>query len=155
MYNQSQPQRSVVWAGAFVALLAITLPLSAQEQPQAQQSEATAQMEQEMDFTMERFEKLQDQGALILIDIYADWCPTCKKQQEILANFREQHPKVELYTLTVNFDKQKKWVKHFNAPRQSTFILFRGTQKVWFSVAETRASVITEKLLSAVRQQTS
>jgi len=88
-------------------------------------------------FTPERFAALQQQGALILVDVFADWCSTCAQQQRVLAEFRERHPEVALHTLTVDFDSQKRYVRQFRAPRQSTFILFRGTERVWFSVAET------------------
>ena len=35
-------------------------------------------------FTQERFEALQAAGALVLVDVHADWCPTCAKQQKVL-----------------------------------------------------------------------
>lgn len=101
------------------------------------------------DFTEARFKALQQQGALILVDVWASWCPTCAKQQDVLTKFRADHPGVPLHTLTVNFDTQKEWVKFFRAPRQSTMILFRGTEQLWFAVAETRSAKINEQLLLA------
>ncbi len=101
------------------------------------------------DFTEARFKALQKQGALILVDVWASWCSTCAKQQEVLTEFRADHPGVPLHTLTVNFDTQKEWVKFFRAPRQSTMILFRGTEQIWFAVAETRSAKINEQLLLA------
>lgn len=89
------------------------------------------------DFTAERFAALQQEGALILVDVFADWCSTCAQQQRVLSEFREMHPDVPLHTLTVDFDSQKQYVRQFRAPRQSTFILFRGSERIWFSVAET------------------
>jgi thioredoxin 1 len=100
-------------------------------------------------FTAERFAALQQQGALILVDVYADWCPTCALQQRILAEFREQHPDVPLHTLIVDFDAQKQYVREFRAPRQSTFILFRGEERLWFSVAETDREKIFAALNAA------
>jgi thiol-disulfide isomerase/thioredoxin len=88
-------------------------------------------------FTAERFAALQQEGALILVDVFADWCSTCARQQRVLSEFREMHPDVPLHTLTVDFDSQKQYVRQFRAPRQSTFILFRGSERIWFSVAET------------------
>lgn len=93
-------------------------------------------------FTAERFAELQEEGALILLDVFADWCPTCAGQQKVLAAYREQHPDVPLHTLTIDFDNQKKYVREFEAPRQSTLILYHGEERVWFSVAETREDVI-------------
>lgn len=100
-------------------------------------------------FTQERFRALQAENALILIDVFADWCPTCAIQQDVLAEFRMEHPEVPMHTLTVDFDEQKEWVSHFNAPRQSTLILYRGEEQLWFSVAETRADRIVNEILAA------
>lgn len=104
-------------------------------------------------FTKEKFESLQNKGELVLIDVHASWCPTCAKQQKIVSSFKEKHPEVPLHVLTVDFDDQKEWVKHFRAPRQSTLLLYRGDEQVWFSVAETRAEVIFENLLKAAEAE--
>jgi thioredoxin 1 len=100
-------------------------------------------------FTPERFSQLQQQNALILIDVYADWCPTCAQQQRILADFQARHGEVPLHILQVDFDTQKEYVTRFAAPRQSTLILYRGTERVWFSVAETRPQVVFDELTRA------
>ena len=74
-------------------------------------------------------------------------------QQRVLADFREHHPTLPLHTLTVNFDTQKEWVRHFGAPRQSTLIIYKGHERLWFSVAETRAEVIGAQLSTAAGSQ--
>lgn len=101
-------------------------------------------------FSDERFGALQDDGALVLVDIWATWCPTCARQREILAEFQQAHPEVDLTILEVDYDDDKDLVRRFRAPRQSTLLLFRGEEQLWFSVAETREAVIYEQLLSAV-----
>lgn len=104
-------------------------------------------------FTEERFKALQEQeNTLILLDVHAEWCPTCAKQGEALAEYQAQNPEVPLTILNIDFDDQKKWVKHFKAPRQSTLILYRGEERLWFSVAETRKDVIFEALDEAAGQ---
>ncbi len=100
-------------------------------------------------FTQADFETLQAENALILVDVAADWCPTCKKQKQVVDAFRTQHPQVDLHVLTVDFDTQKEWVKHFKAPRQSTLVVYKGTEQRWFAVAETRQEVIFEAFLKA------
>lgn len=97
-------------------------------------------------FSKERFDQLQADNARILIDVHADWCPTCARQQAVLKHYQEKYPDSELVILKVDFDEQKEWVTHFRAPRQSTLILYQGEQRKWFSVAETRADVIVEAL---------
>lgn len=102
-------------------------------------------------FTPERFVELQEEDALILLDVFASWCGTCAQQQAVLAAYREEHPEVALHTLTIDFDEQKEFVRQFAAPRQSTLILYRGSERIWFSVAENRRDVIFAELNRAAR----
>ena len=100
-------------------------------------------------FSEERFETLQAENAIVLIDVWAPWCPTCKRQREILSDFQDQHPEVDFTILEVDFDDDKDLVRKFRAPRQSTLALYRGEEQIWFSVAETRKDAIFEELLNA------
>jgi thiol:disulfide interchange protein len=104
-------------------------------------------------FTHERFEELQAEGALILVDVFATWCAVCAVQQRVLVDYRRNHPDVPLHTLVVDFDTQKDAVKFFKAPRQSTLVLYRGKQRLWFAVAEMRPEVITWALNEAAAKQ--
>lgn len=107
-----------------------------------------AELEKEP-FSPERFEALKAEGALVLVDIFATWCPVCKQQQEILGAYREAHPDVALHVLEIDFDRQKEWVREFRAPRQSTLILFKGDEQRWYSVAESRREAIFAALNEA------
>lgn len=117
-------------------------------------SAADAAAQEKEPFTAERFAELQEQDALILLDVFASWCGTCAQQQEVLADYRELHPEVALHTLTIDFDERKDLVRRFGAPRQSTLILYRGEERIWFSVAETRRDVIFAELNEAARRAT-
>jgi thiol-disulfide isomerase/thioredoxin len=101
-------------------------------------------------FTETRFRALQSEGALILVDVAASWCPTCARQAKAIAAYRAAHPAVPLHVLRVDFDDQKEWVRELKAPRQSTLILFRGSEQVWFSVAESDQRVIAAAIDEAV-----
>lgn len=96
-------------------------------------------------FSEERFETLQEEEAVILVDVFADWCPTCERQHELLGEYQQERDKT-LHVLKVDFDEQKEWVNHFKAPRQSTLILYHGEDKLWFSVAETDRERLFDKL---------
>ena len=126
--------------GSLVAMVLAVPALDAQ----TSSSSATAHTKEV--FTYERFEELQARGALVLVDIFADWCPDCAIQQTVLDVYRERRPDVALHTLVVDFDTEKDVVTYFRAPRQSTLILYRGTERLWFSVAETREEVIAQAL---------
>ncbi|EPV3035044.1 thioredoxin family protein [Pseudomonas aeruginosa] len=94
-------------------------------------------------YSQERFDNLQATGDLVLVDINAPWCPTCKKQGEIINRWIEQNPDKSLHVLEVDFDSRKDLVAQFRAPRQSTLLLYKHGEQLWFSVAETRESVIS------------
>ena len=89
-------------------------------------------------FTEEVFRQAQADNKLVLIDVFAPWCPTCRKQHKVLNDYFAANPSSEILVLEVDFDNQKDWVTYFKAPRQSTLALYRGEQQVWFNVAETR-----------------
>ena len=97
-------------------------------------------------FTESRFKALQAEKKPVLIDINAKWCSTCKAQGLVLDSYQRQYPNSGVTVLKVDFDSQKRWVNYFKAPRQSTFVSFKGTEQVDFSVAETRASEIFKQL---------
>lgn len=100
-------------------------------------------------FSMERFEKLQSQNELVLVDIYASWCGTCAEQQEILQSYMEDHPDVDLHVLEVDFDEDKEWVSHFRAPRQSTILIYAGKERYSYTVAETDQDRLYEEINQA------
>lgn len=100
-------------------------------------------------FTQARFDELQRENALVLVDVWAPWCPTCAQQQPLIAAYQAAHPEANLRVLRVDFDSQKDVVTQFDAPRQSTLILYKGTEREWFSVAETRQDALFAALDAA------
>ncbi len=103
-------------------------------------------------FTEEAFKQAQANNEIVLIDVFASWCPTCRRQSVVLADYFQQHPSSKIKVFVVDFDEQKEWVTYFKAPRQSTLILFKGQQQVWFTVAETNADRIFKTLAQAEAQ---
>lgn len=100
-------------------------------------------------FTEAAFAQAQAANEVVLIDVFADWCPTCKRQSMVLADYFYKNPASKVKVLVVDFDEQKNWVSFFKAPRQSTLILFKGNKQIWFSVAETKPEVIFKQLSDA------
>jgi thioredoxin 1 len=97
-------------------------------------------------FSNERFAELQGKGELVLIDIFATWCPTCARQHEVLKKYQAEHPEVDLHILTVDYDEDRQTVRQLRAPRQSTLLLYKGDKQFWYSVAETREDVIFDAI---------
>jgi len=93
---------------------------------------------------------LQSSGQVVLLDIYAEWCSTCAKQQAALEKYRTANPDKKFHILEIDFDKNKDVVRQFRAPRQSTFLLYKGNEQFWYSVAESRYEVIASELDKAI-----
>jgi thioredoxin 1 len=105
---------------------------------------------QQRAFTDEAFAAAQDAGKPILIEIHADWCPTCKAQLPILDRLSAQAPYAELVRLRVDFDSQKSVVKRFRATSQSTLVLYKGRVELARSVGETDENRIRTMLNRAL-----
>jgi len=105
-----------------------------------------AEAAEERAFTDQAFKSAQDAGKAILIEIHADWCPTCKAQRPILDRLSARSPYSEIVRLRVDFDSQKSSVRRFEATSQSTLVLYKGRTELARSVDETRESAIRAML---------
>jgi thioredoxin 1 len=88
-------------------------------------------------FDAKSFAEAQSNGAPILVDISASWCPTCKAQKPIIDSLAEQPENKTLVIFAVDFDSQKPIVRELRAQSQSTLIAFQGRTEVARSVGDT------------------
>jgi thioredoxin 1 len=97
-------------------------------------------------FSAEAFKAAQEQGSPILVEIHADWCPTCKAQNPILEKLTADPKFEDLKIFRVDFDAMKPVVKEFGAQMQSTLIVFKGAREQGRSVGDTREASIAALL---------
>ncbi len=114
-----------------------------------------AQALEKEDYSQERFDELQAAGTVVLLDVYASWCPTCAKQQTALEAYGKAHPDADFHVLVIDYDDNKDLVRKYRAPRQSTLFIYKAHRQVWFSVAETRPEVIAAAINEAIDMQPS
>ena len=101
-------------------------------------------------FDAATFAALQAANKPVLIDVYADWCPTCKQQAPIVDALLAS-PEFKDYTvLKVNFDTQKDVRQTLRVVQQSTFIVFRGKREVARSIGDTSKDSIAATLRKAL-----
>ena len=111
-------------AAAVATLLALSALLLLSVQAQARQP-----------FDAKAFEQAQAEGKTILIDVYASWCPICRRQQPTIGKLEKDKPGLVVYSF--DFDRDKGELKKFGVQSQSTLIVFKGTQEVGRSTGET------------------
>ncbi len=100
-------------------------------------------------FDQAGFEAAQAAGKPILVEIHADWCPTCRAQEPVISGLMQEPKNSDFIVLRVDFDNQKDMVKHFRAQYQSTLIVFKGKKEVSRSTGETRKDEIAAQLAKA------
>ena len=97
-------------------------------------------------FDQATFVALQASNKPVLVDVYADWCPTCKQQAPILSELLSL-PEFNGYTvLKVNFDTQKDVRRALGVAQQSTFIVYRGKREVVRATGDTSKDSIAATL---------
>lgn len=117
-------------AGGLVGALAVAAPF------------ASAWANSAVPFSAEAFKAAQASGSPILVEIHADWCPTCKAQNPILDRLTSNTKFKDLKVFRVDFDAMKPVVKQFGAQMQSTLIVFKGTAEQGRSVGDTKEASI-------------
>ena len=97
-------------------------------------------------YTADAFKAAQASGQPILVEIHADWCPTCKAQAPILEKLTANPKFKDLKIFRVDFDKQKDTVKQLGANMQSTLVVFKGATEAGRSVGDTKEASISTLL---------
>ncbi len=88
------------------------------------------------------FDKALAEGRPVIVDFYADWCPTCKTQKPIVQELLRE-PKMKDVTLFVaDFDKEKDLKKALRVSQQSTFVVFKAGKEVARSSGQTKKADI-------------
>ncbi|PZA11445.1 thioredoxin [Rhodopseudomonas palustris] len=123
-----------VLAAAVAALLPLSAALASTASP----------------YTPAAFKAAQSAGEPVLIEIHADWCPTCKAQTPIIQRLTADPKFAKLKVFRVDFDGQKDVVKQFGATMQSTLIVFNGAAEKGRSVGDTKEASIASLLAKAL-----
>jgi len=105
-----------------------------------------AQANTAVPFSAAAFKAAQASGSSILIEIHADWCPTCKAQMPILDKLTADPRFKDLKIFRVDFDAMKPAVREFGAQMQSTLIVFKGSAEQGRSVGDTKEVSISALL---------
>jgi thioredoxin 1 len=109
-----------------------------------------AAMAAEKPFTPDAFAAAQGAGKSIVVHVYAPWCPTCRAQEPIVHKLEADPKFASVETFRVDFDSQKDALTTLKANRQSTLIVFKGSNEVGRSVGETNPKAISDLLSKAL-----
>lgn len=88
-------------------------------------------------YSASAFQAAQREGRTIVVDVHADWCPTCRAQAPILSELRNDPRLADALFVRVDFDNDRDFLRTHRIPRQSTILVFDGTEEKGRSIAET------------------
>jgi thioredoxin-like negative regulator of GroEL len=100
-------------------------------------------------YTQEAFASAQSQNRPILVEIAADWCPTCQRQGEVIGQLQAQQRFDGLTVFRVDYDDQRDVVRQFRVTTQSTLIVFRGSTETARAAGITSERDISELIATA------
>lgn len=80
-------------------------------------------------YSVAAFKAAQKAGKPIFVDVYADWCPTCRRQAPTIAEISRDPAFAKLVIFKIDFDKQVPEREALNARKQSTLIVYKGTSE--------------------------
>ena len=104
----------------------------------------------ERPFNDAEFDAAQRAGKPVLIAVHADWCPTCRVQEEALWELLARKQFAGISVFRVDYDLQKAALKRFGVRAQSTLIVFKGKKEVARSIAQTDRDAIAADLAKSL-----
>jgi len=97
-------------------------------------------MEQKATYEAAMFDKAQANNQHIVVEVFKKGCPTCAAQQPGLNSAKAKFPNATF--ITVDFLGDADPVKRFQAVKQSTIIVYKGSKEVARLVGETVSDAI-------------
>lgn len=80
-------------------------------------------------FTTAALKAAQAAGQPVLVDAYASWCPTCRKQEPTIAAISKDPAFAKLVILRLDYDNQTAEKRALGIVQQSTLIVFNGAKE--------------------------
>jgi len=111
---------------------------------------AATQAAERVPFNRAAFDAALADGGSVLVDVSASWCPTCRRQGEIVNNLVGTDHFAAFTIFVVDYDTEKDIMRSFGATQRSTLIVFKGGRETGRLVGDTRPRAIEALLASAV-----
>ncbi|GAB2566250.1 thioredoxin family protein [Dyella jejuensis] len=101
-------------------------------------------------FTTAALKAAQAAGQPVLVDAYASWCPTCRKQAPTIDAMAKDPAFAKLLILRLDYDNQTAEKRALGIVTQSTLIAYDGSKETGRSVGVTDPGQIRKLAQSAL-----
>jgi thioredoxin len=96
------------------------------------------------------FEEALASGRPIVVHVHAGWCPVCRAQKPVLETLAKDKAFEGVELVTVDFDKDKEFLRKHRVPTQSVILAFKNGKEVARILGITDADKIRAGLLAAL-----
>lgn len=100
-------------------------------------------------YSAEALAAAQQAGQPVAVHFHADWCPTCKQQEKVLAQLKTES-QLEVLVLVADYDKEKDLRRAMKVRTQSTIVVFRGSAEKARLAGDTDVDAIRSALQRAL-----
>lgn len=97
-----------------------------------------------IDITAEQWSEEVQEGSLVLVDFWADWCQPCKMMLPVFQKLEEETEGLKI--VKVDADKNADLVDEFGVVSIPTMLLFKDGELVWTLTGAKPLGVLTEKV---------
>lgn len=93
-----------------------------------------------------KVQEAMTEGKAIVVEVYADWCPSCKKGHVALEKALDETPNIAAFQ--IDFDKDEELLKKYGVEEQGTLLIVKEGKEVARLAGEHRVDAIVEWIKS-------
>ena len=101
-------------------------------------------------YTANSLQQAQAAGKPVAVHFHADWCSTCKAQEQVFKNLQADPQLNGITLLVAHYDNERDLKKAMNVRAQSVVVIFRGSEETARLGGETKPDKIKAALLTAL-----
>lgn len=101
-------------------------------------------------YTATVLQQLQTEGKSVALHFHADWCPTCKVQEESFKALKADPQLKDVTVLVANYDTERELKKAMGVRSQSVVVVFKGTKETGRSGGETKPDKLKSLLVTGL-----
>lgn len=100
-------------------------------------------------YTAAALQQAQAAGKPVAVHFHADWCSTCKAQERVLRELKDDPELKDVALLVAHYDDERDLKRAMNVRSQSVIVVFKGSKETARLGGETQPAKIKAALLTA------